>query len=235
MRNASLWRGVLGVEKAVVEELDFDPVERVLVAHVRPRRHASRRCGLCPQRSSRYDHGEGRRRWRGLDLGTIPVWLEAEAPRGHRWVYPDGVFGGRAESGARRWPIGTVSGATGCGKQPADSRLRSNPQLLGQHAPPDIRHLSGEGQRCGGLVPGCTTRCTKPGNSEAAQPRRTSQITRAGRLLQRSRYVPKLENARGATCTPCAPRTHCREPISHAEARLQALQRPVSAVASRSQ
>ena len=81
MRNASLWRGVLGVEKTVVEELDFDPVERVLVAHVRPRRHASRRCGLCRQRSSRYDHGEGRRRWRGLDLGTIPVWLEAEAPR----------------------------------------------------------------------------------------------------------------------------------------------------------
>ena len=81
MRNASLWRGVLGVEKAVVEELDFDPVERVLVAHVRPRRHASRRCGLCRQRSSRYDHGEGRRRWRGLDLGTVPVWLEAEAPR----------------------------------------------------------------------------------------------------------------------------------------------------------
>src|SRR6478609_677281 len=28
-----------------------------------------------------YDQGEGRRRWRGLDLGTIPVWLEADAPR----------------------------------------------------------------------------------------------------------------------------------------------------------
>jgi transposase len=81
VRNASLWRGVLGVEKTVVEELDFDPVEQVLVAHVRPKRHASRRCGLCRQRSSRYDHGEGRRRWRGLDLGTVPVWLEVEAPR----------------------------------------------------------------------------------------------------------------------------------------------------------
>ena len=45
MRNASLWRGVLGVEKTVVEELDFDPVEEVLVAHVRPRRHASRGAG----------------------------------------------------------------------------------------------------------------------------------------------------------------------------------------------
>ena len=28
-----------------------------------------------------YDRGEGRRRWRGLDLGTIQVWLEADAPR----------------------------------------------------------------------------------------------------------------------------------------------------------
>ena len=28
-----------------------------------------------------YDRGEGRRRWRSLDLGTIPVWLEADAPR----------------------------------------------------------------------------------------------------------------------------------------------------------
>ncbi|MFV0432761.1 MAG: ISL3 family transposase, partial [Leucobacter sp.] len=29
----------------------------------------------------RYDAGEGRRRWRGLDLGTVPVYLEADAPR----------------------------------------------------------------------------------------------------------------------------------------------------------
>lgn len=28
-----------------------------------------------------YDRGEGRRRWRGLDLGTMQVFLEADAPR----------------------------------------------------------------------------------------------------------------------------------------------------------
>ena len=27
------------------------------------------------------DRGEGRRRWRGLDWGTVRVWLEADAPR----------------------------------------------------------------------------------------------------------------------------------------------------------
>ena len=81
MQNATLWRAVLGVEKTVVEDVGFDEAEQVLVAHVRPRQHAARRCGRCRRRCRGYDQGEGRRRWRGLDLGTIPVWLEADAPR----------------------------------------------------------------------------------------------------------------------------------------------------------
>ena len=81
MQNATLWRAVLGVEKTVVEDVEFDEVEQVLVAHVRPREHATRRCVRCRRRCRGYDQGEGRRRWRGLDLGTIPVWLEADAPR----------------------------------------------------------------------------------------------------------------------------------------------------------
>jgi transposase len=81
VRNASLWRALLGVEKTVVEEIEFDPVEQVLVARVRPRQQANGRCGRCRRRARGYDRGEGPRRWRSLDLGTIPVWLEAEAPR----------------------------------------------------------------------------------------------------------------------------------------------------------
>ena len=81
MRNATLWRALLGVEKAVVESLEYDEDEQVLVAAVRPTRRASRRCGRCHRPSPGYDRGEGRRRWRGLDLGTIPVCLEADAPR----------------------------------------------------------------------------------------------------------------------------------------------------------
>jgi transposase len=81
VQNATLWRVLLGVEKTVVEEVEYDEDDRVLVARVRPTRRASSRCGRCQRRSPWYDRGEGRRRWRALDLGTIQVLLEADAPR----------------------------------------------------------------------------------------------------------------------------------------------------------
>jgi transposase len=81
VRNASLWRALLGVEKTVVEDIEFDEDAEVVVAHVRPARASKGRCGRCGSRAGWYDRGEGRRRWRGLDLGTIEVFLEADAPR----------------------------------------------------------------------------------------------------------------------------------------------------------
>ena len=83
MRNATLWRALLGVEKTVVEDVEFEEDELRLIAHVRPRARARARgrCGRCDRRSPAYDRGEGRRRWRALDLGTIQVFLEADAPR----------------------------------------------------------------------------------------------------------------------------------------------------------
>lgn len=81
MQNATLWRALLGVEKTVVEDIEFDEDEEVLVASVRPQRPARGRCGICRRRAPWYDRGEGRRRWRGLDLGTVRVFLEADAPR----------------------------------------------------------------------------------------------------------------------------------------------------------
>ena len=81
MRNASLWRALLGVEKTVVEDIEFDEDAQIVVAHVRPARASKGRCGSCGSRAAWYDRGEGRRRWRGLDLGTIAVFLESDAPR----------------------------------------------------------------------------------------------------------------------------------------------------------
>ena len=81
MQNATLWRALLGVEKAVIEAIEFDEDEQLLVAHVRPRKRTRGRCGRCGRRSPGYDAGEGRRRWRALDLGTIRAVLEADAPR----------------------------------------------------------------------------------------------------------------------------------------------------------
>ena len=81
MRNARIWQRLLGVEQTVVEGVEFDDAAGVLVAHVRPRKGARRRCGRCGWRARWHDRGEGRRRWRGLDCGVVQVWLEADAPR----------------------------------------------------------------------------------------------------------------------------------------------------------
>ncbi len=81
MRSVTLWRALLGVQKTVIESIEFDEDEQILVARVRPTRRAGSRCGRCQRRSPWYDRGEGWRRWRTLDLGTVPVYLEADAPR----------------------------------------------------------------------------------------------------------------------------------------------------------
>jgi transposase len=64
-----------------VEGVDFDDVAQAIVVSVRPVAKARGRCGRCGRRCPRYDLGEGRRRWRALDLGTTKVLLEAAAPR----------------------------------------------------------------------------------------------------------------------------------------------------------
>jgi transposase len=81
VRFARLWEKLLGVERAVVERVVFDEGAGVLVVSVRPRKGATRRRGVFARRCPWEDHGEGRRRWRTLDVGCIPVYLEADAPR----------------------------------------------------------------------------------------------------------------------------------------------------------
>lgn len=89
MRNASVWRGVLGLDKqTVIEEVEFEEADAgggdVLVVRVRQkaRRDKRGRCGRCGQKAPWYDQGRGQpRRWRALDLGTVKAELEADAPR----------------------------------------------------------------------------------------------------------------------------------------------------------
>ncbi len=81
MRFAKLWQRLLGVERTVVEQVVFDEDEGAIVASVRPAKGATRRCGVCQRRCAWYDRGEGRRRWRTLDLGSVVALLEADAPR----------------------------------------------------------------------------------------------------------------------------------------------------------
>jgi transposase len=76
-----VWARLLGVDKAVIEGVVYDEETDAVVASVRPARGQRLRCGVCLRRSARYDAGEGRRRWRTLDLGGLRAYLEADAPR----------------------------------------------------------------------------------------------------------------------------------------------------------
>jgi transposase len=67
--------------RTVVEQVVFDEERETIVVSVRPTKGARDRCGRCGRRSPRYDRGEGRRRWRGLDVGELRCHLEGDAPR----------------------------------------------------------------------------------------------------------------------------------------------------------
>src|SRR5207245_2979400 len=64
----SVWLRILGVVDSVLEQL-VEEADGSVVAHVRPNRRQRQRCGICGRRGPLYDQGEGRRRWRGLDVG----------------------------------------------------------------------------------------------------------------------------------------------------------------------
>ncbi|MGH4020746.1 MAG: helix-turn-helix domain-containing protein [Pseudonocardiaceae bacterium] len=75
---------LLGVEHAVIESVDLEPDGRSgeqLVARVRARGGAGSRCSRCGRRCAGYDLGKEPRRWRGLDLGTTRVYLQATTRR----------------------------------------------------------------------------------------------------------------------------------------------------------
>ena len=82
MLSSNVWRRALGVDrKTVIESVELDEATNIVLAHVRLRRRAKRRCGRCGVVAPGYDQGEGRRDWRALDLGTVMCVLQADAPR----------------------------------------------------------------------------------------------------------------------------------------------------------
>ncbi len=85
MRYTRLWAGLLGVTGAIVEDVAAEEDESgdpaAIIVSVRLSRRDRNRCGSCRKRCPRYDRGEGRRRWRALDLGTIQSFVEADTPR----------------------------------------------------------------------------------------------------------------------------------------------------------
>jgi transposase len=80
VRGIRVWARLLGLRRAVVEDVTAGSEGEVIVA-VRPNWRERDRCGVCRRRCGRYDTGEGRRRWRTLDRATTFCFLEAGAPR----------------------------------------------------------------------------------------------------------------------------------------------------------
>ncbi len=80
MRGIRVWTRLLGLRRAVIEDVRVGDEGEVVVA-ARPGWRERDRCGICCRRSPGFDLGEGRRRWRALDLGTTFAFVEAEAPR----------------------------------------------------------------------------------------------------------------------------------------------------------
>ena len=80
MRGTRVWARLLGLPRTVVDNVEFGN-EGELVITVRPVWRERDRCGICRRRSPGFDLGEGRRRWRTLDLGTTLAYLVSESPR----------------------------------------------------------------------------------------------------------------------------------------------------------
>lgn len=80
MRGTRVWARLLGLQRAVVEDVQIGDEGEIVVA-ARPGWRERDRCGICRRRSPGFDMGEGRRRWRALDLGTTRAFVEADAPR----------------------------------------------------------------------------------------------------------------------------------------------------------
>jgi len=79
VRGIRVWARLLGLARAVVEDVFVD--EEAVVVCVRPRSREQGRCGVCRRRCPGYDSGDGRRRWRAMDVGTTFAYVEAQAPR----------------------------------------------------------------------------------------------------------------------------------------------------------
>jgi len=80
VRGARVWARLLGLQRAVIEDVWVGDEGAVVVA-ARPVWRERDRCGVCRRRSPGFDLGEGRRRWRALDLDTTLAFVEADAPR----------------------------------------------------------------------------------------------------------------------------------------------------------
>lgn len=82
MRNARMLLRALGVERAMIEDVQWrEGAAQALHVQVGLTKREQRRCPHCGRRCPLYDRGHGLRKWRAPDLGLSPVYVLTRAPR----------------------------------------------------------------------------------------------------------------------------------------------------------
>lgn len=81
MRAKDFIQPLVGTKEIIVEGISVESEGSIFVIKVRPTKVVQCRCGHCNRKSPGYDAGSGRRRWRCNDVGSIKVYIEADAPR----------------------------------------------------------------------------------------------------------------------------------------------------------
>jgi hypothetical protein len=181
VRATRVWKQLVGVDdRTVIEDVEFEDDDGVVVVYVRPRRPRKRRCGRCEQPAPGFDNGEGRRRWRGLDLGMVKVVLEADAPRVHC------VDAGRmGDGGADHRPGGRLPDKSNCGwcfTKTSPSKRRA-PEARDHRQALSGRVLGSV--RCGQVHRGAARSCR--GRCGAARRHRATRACRCGSAQPRPR------------------------------------------------
>ncbi|MCB0879739.1 MAG: transposase family protein [Thermoleophilia bacterium] len=91
MRVSRILRCLLGIDLALIERVELRSCG--LITHLRVGARQRLRCSRCRRRCAKRDNGQGRRRWRALDMGSTRSFIEPDAPRvrcaEHRMVVAD--------------------------------------------------------------------------------------------------------------------------------------------------
>lgn len=81
MPGKRIFQKILGVNGAIIENVQYDDLNNNITIQVRPTKGKQHRCPICWRKMPFYDKGRGRRLWRGCDWNNRKVYLSAEAPR----------------------------------------------------------------------------------------------------------------------------------------------------------
>ena len=209
VRRRSVWKKLLGLQRAVVGDVELTNAGGLVVS-VRPAARERDRCPFCRRRCPGCDWGEGRRRWRALDFGTTFAYLEADAPRvscKQHGVIVAAVPWARHDSGFTRSFEDQVAWLRLL--RPVPSHQRAPRGAAGSCGVQDpaagLSRQPGEAARCGGTrTPGSGGGPRKrSGRKAATAPRAdpTSPPTRSTRSAARS------GTKRGAEGKPSSPRS----------------------------